>query len=401
MKRKDLYLKMFHYENFFNDKIIRLESMDYDTKVFPMPEIYKKAINLMFQHNTLTYSDFGGFPRMIKQINLYENLVSKTSFQKAVFVSAGVSSLLNTVVKLISRKCPKKEQVVLFSPEYSFFHSVVEGNGLKPIVINTSRKNNFIPTIKQIKEKINNKTLAVIFSNPNNPTCQILPNNFIKELVNLCKKNETFIVTDEVYRNTVFDEKNYSPIEKVNGGYNNLFKLFGPSKDRPGLNGLRMGYCLFDRKFENNFKKEHVVSNFSNNIIADFLFLIDISMRNYNMTNKKSNDLKLFSNYYLDDYNKKLQINRTKQKKYLELIIREINQNRNIVDFITPTCGNSLWFKYKTALPPETFVKLFTKKGVALYASDVFLDNYKINGSWSRICITKDISKIIKGLKKI
>ena len=41
------------------------------------------------------------------------------------------------------------------------------------------------------------------------------------------------------------------------------------------------------------------------------------------------------------------------------------------------------------------------EKGVFLYGSDVFLFDFNKYGNWTRVCITKDIEVIKRGLRRL
>lgn len=397
-----LYLKMFKYEEMFSfHNLIRLEGMDYDTNVFKMPKIFKYAIDLMFKYKTLTYSDFSGFPRLKDEIKLHEKLISGIDRPSAVFVSQGASGIIDSIIKIIKNYHNKRNpKIIMFTPEYSFFYSIIVANNIKPVIVKSKRSNNYLVKIQDIKDVIDDDVIGIIFSNPNNPTGQVYAKDWISKLIILCKQKKISIVVDEIYRNTIYNGKHIF-LEEFNGGFDNLFKIFSLSKDRPGFTGIRSGYCIFDITFKKEMQKHQIVKNFSNTIFSDFLLLIDISMRNYLLTGKKSKDLEYFQEKYLIEYKDTIHDFYNKQEKINKEIILELQKNKNIIDIIHPHAGNSIWFKYYNSLPPEEFVRTFIRKGLAIYASDVFMGDYKANGAWSRLCVTKHESLLKKGISKI
>ena len=402
-KNMPIYLRMFEYKKRFSThKLMRLEGMDYDTNVFKIPSIFQYAINLMFKHHTLTYSDFGGFPRLQKEILLHEKLISGIDNDSAsVFVSQGASGILNTIIKVIKEYHDKKNaEVIMFAPEYSLFHTIISENNLISVVLKGKRKNSFLVDIDDIKHAINDNTIGIIFSNPNTPTCQTYSEKWISQMVNMCETKNISIIVDEIYRSTTY-ANNHVFIEKYNNGFKNLFKVFSLSKDRPGFTGIRSGYCIFDKKFKEDIRTHQVSQNFSNTIFADFLLLVDISMRNYLLTGVKSKDLKYFPQKYLDQYSIAITDFYKKQIEFNTYIIEELKKNEHIIDVIVPNAGNSVWFKYKDSLSPDEFVQTFIQKGLAIYAGDVFMGDYVTDDSWARVCVTKDIKELKKAIFKI
>ncbi len=401
------YKRMFFYEDLFvkyGKKLLRLESMDYDTKFFKMPKIYKRAIDLMFKHHTLTYSDFGGIRRFKQLVLDYEkNITGISSDKSEVFVGSGVSSIIFPTIEAVLNLPENKNrrEVILFSPDYTIFHSSVEYAGGIPKLIYSKRENNYQVTIDQISENITENTAAILFSNPNNPTCQIYSENWTKDLLAISKESNLFIISDEIYFDTVYKDYCFSHIPHIQGSYQNYAKLYGLSKDMPGMTGMRTGYYIGDRRLIEHLSNSQLVRNFSGNINADFIFLVDIALRYYARTGIKFEDLKWFSNEEIDNYYYTVDTNKKLQQVSNSEVCNALIDNDNVVDVIHPNCGNSVYFRYYKTLSPDEMILEFIKKGLAIYPCDVFGMNPEEEGSWSRICVTKDINLLKQGIAKI
>jgi aspartate aminotransferase len=78
--------------------------------------------------------------------------------------------------------------------------------------VRTSAKNGFhLPERKEIERKITKRTRGILICNPNNPTGTVYKKKELKMLAEIAKKKNLFILSDEVYREFVFDdEKHYS-----------------------------------------------------------------------------------------------------------------------------------------------------------------------------------------------
>jgi aspartate/methionine/tyrosine aminotransferase len=402
---RSLYGKIFEYEKRFENKnLFRLEGMDYDTKIFKIPKIYKYAVDLMFKHNTLTYSDFGGFDRFKRLIKKYENFRAgvKDEAESMVFVGSGLSNLVYPVVESVLNLKTKenKNEVIVFEPEYPLLESVVNKLGGKKIIVKATRENNFLVRKEDVLNSINDNTCAIIFSYPNNPTCRYQDKNFFEELVQICTKKDIFIISDEIYRDTFYNEKDYVNMASLNKGYNNFVRLCGTSKDRPGMTGMRMGYCIGDIRIENDILNNQVLRNFSGNIISEYLFMIDIALRHYNISGEKFEDFKYYPKRLIKNYIKTIKSNLRKQEKFNKKTAEFLKSNPNVIDIIEPKCGNSILFRYKKDLNPEDFLQEMMNKGIAIYPYDIFSIDEK-DGSWARICITKNLKYLKKGIDLI
>lgn len=404
MKYSSLYGKMFNYEQEFVGKnLVRLESMDYDSSIFKIPKIYKYAVDLMFKHNTLTYSDFSGFGRFKKLIRKFEDaksgLINSKNF---VFVGSGVSSLIYpTIESILSLKINAyRKKVIVFRPDYPIFESVIEKLGGKVVSVEGERDNNFIVKINDVIKKIDSEVSMIVFSYPNNPTCNYQSREFFCKLVEISRTNNIFLVSDEIYRESFYNKDEYVNIATINKGYTNFVRLCGLSKDRPGMTGLRCGYCIADTVIEKSFMNNQLIRNFSGNIISDYLFMIDTSLRYYKLTKEKFEDFKYYPDKLIDDYFATVEHNANIQINYNKKVADELLKNKNIIDIIEPRCGNSVLFRYKNNLPPWTFLKEMINNGLAIYPCDAFSISNKL-GSWGRVCVTKNIKYLSNGIKKI
>ena len=395
---------MFDYEKgFIGKNLSKLESMDYDTSVFKMPEIYKFAVDLMFKHNTLTYSDFGGFDRFKKLIKKYEKrLADNVEYDNFVFVGPGVSSLIYPVVEslLELKKNRNRRKIIVFEPDYPLFKSVIERLGAIKVPVKGKRENNFLVNYEDLKKNIDNEVCAIIFSYPNNPTCQYQERDFFEKTVKICKEKDIFILSDEIYRETFYKKDDYVNIVSINKGYNNFVRFFGWSKDRPGMTGMRAAYCIGDTILKKSLLNNHVLRNFSGNIISEYVFMIDIALRYFKLTGEEFEDFKYYPKKLIKNYFGSVDNNFKRQIRYNNLIYKCLNKRRHVTDTIEPKSGNSIFFRFKENLSCEKFYNKMISRGIAIYPYDIFSLTQK-DGSWTRICITKNIKTLKMGVNKI
>ena len=396
---------MFDYEKQFLEfeNLDRLEWMDYDTHVFKMPIIFKRAIDLVFEYHRLTYSDFGGIKRLRELVIEYERYLAQcnTSDQPFSFVGSGVSNLIYPVLQAVFDLDNNKREVVLFSPDYPIFHSVVESAKGIPTIIHSLRNNDYLPTVEQLENAVNPRTAAVLFSNPNNPTGKSFSREWITELVKLSHRYNFFMLSDEIYIDSLYRDKQPTHIAEVNSGYRNYIKFFGPSKDRPGMTGIRCGYCVGDKRLLSSVEKIKMIRNISNGIISDYLLLLDIALRYKKISRIKHNDLKYYSEDEIANYDETVSNNKTLQELYNKRVINKLQNNSRVIDVILPDGGNTIFFRYYKNFPASDFVEEFLRKGLATYPGNAFMLDPIKEGSWTRICVTRDADFLEQAIDKI
>lgn len=403
-KYQSLYGRLFNYEiDYIGKDLVKLEGMDYDTSIFKIPKIFKYAIDLMFKHHTLTYSDFSGFERFKNLIKKYEDYrANLTNSKNFVYVGSGVSNLVYPVVESILSldKNKSRKSILVFEPDYPLLVSVAERLGANIIGVKGKRENDYGVTLKDVEDLLDENVCAVIFSYPNNPTCTYQDKSFFEGLVNLSKDKDFFIVSDEIYRDTFYNQEDYTNIATINNGYENFVRLYGFSKDRPGMTGMRCGYIIGDPIIEDSILNNQLLRNFSGNIISEYLFMIDISLRYYNLSGVEFEDFKYYPKRLIKQYFRQCEKNKSLQKKYNKLVINRLKKNKNVIDIIEPRAGNSVLFKYFKYMLPEKFQEEMINKGIAVYSCDAF-SLIEDDGVWGRVCVTKHPEYLYKGIDKI
>ena len=63
--------------------------------------------------------------------------------------------------------------------------------------------------ITPIEEKINDRTKAILLSNPGNPTGAVYTQEEVKMIADIALKHNLYILADEVYREFIFDDQEY------------------------------------------------------------------------------------------------------------------------------------------------------------------------------------------------
>ena len=76
--------------------------------------------------------------------------------------------------------------------------------------------NAWAPDVDDIKQKINDKTKALILINPNNPTGSLYTQENLLQLIDLALEHDLVIFADEIYDKLLFDGKKHVSIASLN-----------------------------------------------------------------------------------------------------------------------------------------------------------------------------------------
>jgi aspartate aminotransferase len=134
------------------------------------------------------------------------------------------------------------DELIVFEPFYSSYKGIAEMCGVKLVPVTLKVENNFsLPSFKEIEKKISKKTKAIVIINPSNPTGGILTLKEINLICAIAKKHNLFIISDETYREIVFEGEPFTFL-KMKRFAENIIVVDSVSK-RFSCPGARIG-CI-------------------------------------------------------------------------------------------------------------------------------------------------------------
>lgn len=213
----------------------------------PTPDNIKEAIIKILENEDTQilhgYMSNSGFEDVREKVASSINNKFGTSFtSKNIIMTVGAASGLNIILKSILNP---EDEVLVIAPYFVEYKNYVKNYDGK-IVVTMANEENFEPDLKDLASKISAKTKAVIINTPNNPTGVVYSENTIKELAKILKEkeqeynNEIYLISDEPYRELVYDDIKIPYITKF---YKNTFIVYSYSKSL-SLPGERIGYVV-------------------------------------------------------------------------------------------------------------------------------------------------------------
>lgn len=207
---------------------------------FDTPEPIRKAMVDAINNNKLRYTHNRGLLELRQVISdyIFERFNVRYNPEEEIVVMTGGSEAIDNILRTILNP---GDEVILPAPSYLGYEPIIKLCGAKVVYVDTT-KTDLVPTANAIKEKITDKTKAVLFNYPTNPTGTSLSYENIKEIVEVLKDEDIFIVTDEIYSDNVYEGKHHSfmEFEEIR---NKLFVVNGLSKSH-AMTGARIGYIL-------------------------------------------------------------------------------------------------------------------------------------------------------------
>lgn len=227
---------------------------------FPMSEELIALVNEAMKKGHNQYVHMNGY------IPLREAIAEKVEFlyrakidpDTQITVTPGGTYALYTALTTILQP---GDEVIVFEPAYDSYIPSIELNGAKAIRVPLT-----FPEYKidwpLVKNKITEKTKAIMINSPHNPTGGVLSREDIEELRGITKDTQIIIVSDEVYEHLIFDGKQHESLLKYPDLLERSFVCFSFGKVYH-CTGWKLGYCISSDYLMNEFRKIHQFNCFS------------------------------------------------------------------------------------------------------------------------------------------
>lgn len=202
-----------------------------------VPDVYYETFKT-FKKGPLPYTNAQGHPELREATAKYYKNRNIKFDADDIYITSGASEAILFTFQVIANE---GDAVLTTDPFYTNYMTVFDQLGVELDAFKTDPDKGFaLPEEEEIEKHINDKTVAILLSNPTNPTGALYSEEEIDRIVNLAKKHDLYIVADEVYREFVYDGNTYKSFGEVEGIEENLILIDSISK-RFGACGARVG----------------------------------------------------------------------------------------------------------------------------------------------------------------
>jgi alanine-synthesizing transaminase len=120
-----------------------------------------------------------------------------------VFIGNGVSELISLVLQAF---LDDGNEILVPAPDYPLWTGAVTLSGGTPVHYRCDEENGWNPDLADIESKITENTHGLVIINPNNPTGAVYSEEIVKGLVDIARRHELVIFSDEIYEKILFDD---------------------------------------------------------------------------------------------------------------------------------------------------------------------------------------------------
>jgi len=170
------------------------------------PPVFMEAIR-KFDREVVEYMPSQGIPELIEAMRKYYERHKIYYETDDIIITQGGSEALTFTLLCITND---GDEIIVPEPYYSNYNIFIKGTGARIVPLTTKAEDGFHFAKKEdIERKITKRTKAILLTNPGNPTGTVLTRNEMRMIADIAKKHDLFIISDEVYREFVYDD---SPI---------------------------------------------------------------------------------------------------------------------------------------------------------------------------------------------
>jgi aspartate aminotransferase len=149
------------------------------------------------------YGPSQGLPEFVEALRGYYAALGIALATEEIFVTTGGSEAIQFTLGAI---CDPGDQVVVFEPFYTNYNGFAAMTGVEVTPVTTRGEDGYhLPSRREIEARIGPRTRAILICSPNNPTGTVYTDAEIEMLSSICRERELYLVSDEVYREFVYD----------------------------------------------------------------------------------------------------------------------------------------------------------------------------------------------------
>jgi aminotransferase len=217
----------------------------------PTPQQVLNRLRAYGERN-VPYGPSQGLPEFIETLRAYYGRVGLTLSAEEIFVTTGGSEAILFVLGALA---DSGDEVIVFEPFYENYGPDGILSGATPRYV-TLRPPDWTYRPEELAAAFNERTKAIVINTPNNPTGKVFTREELAEIAGLCRKWDTFAVTDEIYEHILYDGAEHVSLATLPGMAERTVTINSISKTY-SVTGWRVGWAIADARVTQRIRKVH------------------------------------------------------------------------------------------------------------------------------------------------
>ena len=216
--------------------------------------IRSAAIDSLLDGET-QYTPNRGLLSLRKEIDLYLTERFQVSYdpETEIMVTVGASEAIDLALRVCVRP---GDEVILPDPGYVSYAPCVTFAGGVAVPVATRAEDEFRITTEAIEAAVTDKTRALIFPYPNNPTGAVMNKEQMLKIAAVAKKHDLLVISDEIYAELTYSEGKKIAFSALPDMKERTVLINGFSKAF-AMTGWRLGYACAPKEILYEMNKIH------------------------------------------------------------------------------------------------------------------------------------------------
>ncbi|MBN2694418.1 aminotransferase class I/II-fold pyridoxal phosphate-dependent enzyme [bacterium] len=181
---------------------------DFETPKF----LIDRTIEAM-NNNRNGYAPSSGIQEAVDAIRT-ESILKGFKSVHDIFVTTGASEAIDIALTAL---LDPGDQFLLPAPTYPLYNTIINKLNAETKYYYLDENNNWEPDLDDIESKITEKTKGILIINPNNPTGTNYSEKSLKGVLDIAKKHNLLIFSDEIYEKLLFDNGKHISLATLDG----------------------------------------------------------------------------------------------------------------------------------------------------------------------------------------
>lgn len=230
------------------------------------------------------------------------------------------------------------DTIISVLPTYQQHYSIPASYGANVRILALREENNFLPDPEELKSLIDDKTKLIAINNPNNPSGALMDETLLKEIVEVARAADAWLLCDEVYRGTNQEGDGYGPA--IADLYEKGISTASMSKSY-SLAGLRLGWIAGPHSLLKEVEIHRDYTTISVGVLDDY-----------------------FASLALENRDKILTRNHKILRDNLQVLDAWVN-SEPLICYVRPRAGTTALLKYELPISSRDFcIRLLERYGV-------------------------------------
>ncbi len=190
------------------------------------------------REGTTKYTPNAGLPGIRAAVaERYSRRFGREVTPGEVLVTAGAVNALAAIVAAIAEE---GDEILIPDPGWPNYVAMIELARSVPVRYQLVPDEGYRPDLAALEAAITPRTKAIVINNPSNPTGAVYSAETVQALVDLARKHDLWLISDEVYEDLIFDGE-HVPAARFDP--DRVITISGVSKSY-AMTGWRIGWAI-------------------------------------------------------------------------------------------------------------------------------------------------------------